>query len=485
MSAADAPDWAREMMMTARASAKRWRQVPLAERGDLLADLRRHIVRSRCDIIAQICAETNKSRAEALISDILPTLEILHYTERNFAHILSPDHRTTPLLYRDCQSRVEYRPRGVVLVISPWNNPFQLSVVPVISALAAGNAVVLKPSERTPKTGALAGQLCHEAGIPGDLLQVASGGGEAGERLVASGPDMIFFTGGVKNGRSVLQAAAENFIPVILELGGKDPMIVFSDVNLPRALNALTYGAFAHSGQHCISTKRLYVQATIYESFLQQLKSKIRDVPEANHGCGVADENVLAKARSQVQEALEAGARLILPGDPAKAATEPTLLADVDHTMRIMKEETFAPVVAAQSFRDKEEALRLANDCPFGLNASVWSEDLEMCETLIERLETGNVFVNNVFTNVGNPHLPFGGVKNSGLGRYHGPEGLRSFCRTHSVMISDNRKQKEPNWFPHTQERMSDIEELIELRHGERGLLQRLSGWIKLLWRMR
>jgi delta 1-pyrroline-5-carboxylate dehydrogenase len=148
-----------------------------------------------------------------------------------------------------------------------------------------------------------------------------------------------------------------------------------------------------------------------------------------------------------------------------------------------MREETFAPVLAAQSFDTEGEALRLANDSPFGLNASVWSEDPARCERFVGRLETGNVFVNNVFTNIGNPHLPFGGVKNSGLGRYHGPEGLRSFCQTTSVMISRNQRDDEPNWFPHTEGRIENIEDLIELRHGERTILQKISGWLKLLWR--
>lgn len=485
MNTTDESNPALELMRAARNAARDRREVPVEDRARRLGRLRTLIVQSRKDIVAQLCEETGKTSAEALISDVLPTLEILHHLEDHAAEFLRPHRRPTPLIYRPATSRVQYRPRGVVLVIAPWNNPFQLSLVPAASALAAGNAVILKPSERTPQTGRMVGDLCRRAGIENHALQVACGGGDLAEALVEAGPDMIFFTGGTRNGRAVLRAAAGQLIPVTLELGGKDPMIVFADANLTRAARAAAYGAFAHAGQHCVSIKRLYVHNEIYEQFLRQLTATIRDLPEDDLRAPVVDESAGKQATEQVREAIEAGARLLLPDDPSRAATRPTLLADASHAMRIMREETFAPVLAAQSFKSEQEALRLANDSSFGLNASLWSEDSALCERVVDRMETGNVFVNNVFTNVGNPHLPFGGVKDSGLGRYHGPEGLRSFCHTTSVMISRNQKDDEPNWFPHTKDRIENVKELIELRHGDRSILRKITGWLKLLWRMR
>jgi len=471
-------------MDTARAASRTWRGVAAHERAARIGSLLREVFRRRNEIVRCVCSEAGKTAAEALLSDILPTLEMLRYLEHNAARLLRPRRVSTPLIYSSSASHVEYRPRGVVLVIAPWNNPFQLSVVPIAFALAAGNAVVLKPSERTPATGALTGELCQAAGLPNHEVQVARGGPEVAQALIAERPDLVFFTGGAEGGRGVLAAAAGQPTPVILELGGKDPMIVFADADRERAARAAVYGAFAHAGQHCVSIKRLLVEHTLYDAFLERVAEQTRALAATGDWGRVVDERAKAGAVEQVREALAAGARLVVPNDVTTAAAEPTLVADCTPTMRLMQEETFAPVLAAMSFLTEDEAVRRANDSPFGLNASVWSGDSERSARVVGRLDTGNVYVNNVLINTGNPHLPFGGVKASGFGRYHGPEGLRAFCVATSVMVDRSRRRTEANWFPHDDAKLETVDELIGLRYGNFGWLRRLRGWLRLLRRL-
>ncbi|MBS3763821.1 MAG: aldehyde dehydrogenase family protein [Planctomycetes bacterium] len=472
---------AREVFARGRASAVNWQKLPTRARVERIGRLRREIVARREEIAEVTSAETGKTHQESMISSLLPTLEMLLYLENEAPDIMSRSKVSTPMIYRNNSSFILYKPRGVVLVIAPWNNPFQLCLIPVAMALASGNTVVLKPSEETPETGELVGELCGAADLP---VEVVNGGPELGKQLVEEEPDMILFTGGVEAGRKVMAAAASRLIPVILELGGNDPMLVFEDARLERAARGAAYGAFAHAGQHCISVKRLLVQTTVYDEFLDLLSREMRSIIEDDNWGRVRAGRAQDQAKSQVRDALSNGARLILPEDREGVAEIPTLVADADPAMDLMRKETFAPVLATTEFKDVDEAVRNANDSPYGLNASVWSQDRALCERVIGRLETGNVYVNNVLTNVGNPYLPFGGVKQSGLGRYHGKTGLHSFCDVVSVMMSRNRAGSELNWFPHDDATNDMVNELLELRYGDLSWMKRLFRGLKLLPRL-
>jgi acyl-CoA reductase-like NAD-dependent aldehyde dehydrogenase len=473
-----------EAMRRANAAFAKWAAVPPERRAEHFGELRRRVLQQREAIARTVCSEAAKTEAEAMLSDLLPTLEMLRYLERHAARVLRPRKAPTPLLFGPGSSRVEYRPRGVVLIIGPWNNPFQLAMVPAAFALAAGNAVVLKPSERSPETGRRVGALCREAGFADGLVEVVPGGPEVAQALIEERPAMVFFTGGVRGGQAVGNAAARLGIPAVLELGGKDPMLVFADADPDRAAQAAVYGAFAHAGQHCVSVKRLFVEDGIYEPFLEQVAERARRLAATGEWGRVADERAAQLACEQVGEALDAGARLLLPQDRGQAGHQPTLLAEAAPTMRVMQEETFAPVLAACRFEGEAEAVRLANASPFGLNASVWTRDPARAERVVGGLETGNVAVNGVLINIGNPHLPFGGVKASGMGRYHGPEGLRSFCRETAVTLGRSRRRTEPNWFPHDAARMDTVERMMELRYGDLGWFRRIGGWLRLLRRL-
>jgi acyl-CoA reductase-like NAD-dependent aldehyde dehydrogenase len=453
-------------------------------RAGALGNLRRAIVRERDEIAGEICADTGKTACEALLSDLLPTLEMLRYLEKNAPRILGPRRESTPFPFQPGRSRVEYRPRGVVLVIAPWNNPFQLSVVPVVSALVAGNAVILKPSERTPRTAGMIERLFADTLTAGKAMQIVRGGPSQAKALTEARPDMVFFTGGVGNGHAVLKTCARQMIPAILELGGKDPMIVLDDADLERAARAAVYGAFAHAGQHCVSVKRLYVQSGLHDALLDRIVERTWARITAGDWGRVEDGPPAEAARSQVAAALEDGARLLVPERREEAVRQPTVLADADNSMRIMREETFAPVLGAMRFENLEEAVRLANDSEFGLNASIWSSDRGRAEALARQLEVGNCYVNGVLTNIGNPHLPFGGMKSSGLGRYHGEEGVLAFCEPLSLMVSRSRRSAEPYWFPHDEERTETVGRLIELRYGGGSWIKRALGWLKLGMRL-
>ncbi|MBN1141837.1 MAG: aldehyde dehydrogenase family protein, partial [Deltaproteobacteria bacterium] len=255
-----------DVMQRAREASSEWAERSLGDRVARLAALRHLIVARREEILDAVGRDAGKVRTEALVTDLLPTLEILRYNESQAPRILSPERRSGSLLFAGSRAEVRHHPHGAVLVVAPWNNPFQLSLLPAATALLAGNAVILKPSERTPRVAALLRKLFAEAGFPPPLLELAEGGPETAAELVSAGPDLIFFTGGATGGKAVYRLAAERMIPVIMELGGKDAMVVFADADLKRAARAALYGAFAHDGRHCVSVKRLLVEKPAYEA---------------------------------------------------------------------------------------------------------------------------------------------------------------------------------------------------------------------------
>lgn len=469
-----------KIMATARTAFEKSAAAPPKERIFFISRLIQAIVERRREIASVISSDTGKTVAEAVLTDLIPTLEMLRYLEANTERVLRDRQVGTPLIFWRSRSFVQYRPKGIVLVIAPWNNPFQLSMIPAMTALAAGNAVILKPSEKTPKTAALIRDLFNQSGIEAGVMQVAEGGAETASRLIDAAPDMIFFTGSSRSGAEIMRRAAAKMIPVLLELGGKDAMLIFEDANLDRAAGAALYGAFAHAGQHCVSTKRIFIQKNIYSRFIERFIEKTRALAETNEWGRAADERAIQAAKAQIEDAVKRGASLLFPEVIEKAGQTPTIVANCAPDMAIMREETFAPVVGVMSLETEEEGIRLVNDSIYGLNASLWTEDERRAERVVRRIQTGNIFVNHVLVNIGNPHLPFGGVKMSGLGRYHGEEGLKAFCSETSVMICGNKGRDEPPWFPHDAAKEDMIDALAHLRYGKIGLWKSIFKWFNL-----
>lgn len=446
-----------DMMEKGKKAFQKWSQTTFSERNDYLKTLKAIMVDKMEEIAKAISLDTGKVLTEALTADIMPTIDAIDHLIKHAEKTLSRRKEKTPLLLIGKKSFVEYMPRGVVLVISPWNYPLQLSMVPMLSAVVAGNSVILKPSEVTPYVGKWIEDLFNEAGFPEGVVQVAHGGKEIGAALTNAKPDYIFFTGSVRTGKIIQEIAARDLIPTTLELGGKDPMIVFKDANLKRAAKGAVWGAFTNSGQVCMSAERLYVERSVYDEFLQLLKEEVR---ELKHG---TDENADVGSMtfpaqkdivcSHLEDALTHGANILTGSTPDKwndgMFLPPTIITNVNHHMKIIQEETFGPVLPVIPFDTEEEAILLANDTEFGLNASVWSLNLEKARRVASKLVSGAVVINDVLVSVANHHLPFGGAKTSGLGRYHGEGGLRIFCHEKAIVEDSGKRVNEIQWYPY------------------------------------
>lgn len=464
-----------QKMTLAREAGSSWKAVPLKERLAYMRRLRIILVDRAEELAENIAQDTGKVKLEALMSDLFPTVGLIRYYEKKAASILKSKRVPTPLALFGRRSRIEYRPMGVVAVISPWNYPFQLSLAPVISALIAGNTILLKPSEISPFTGKVIEELLDSIALPKGVAQVVHGGKETGSHLVAAGPDKIFFTGSAATGKKIMAAAAEQLIPVELELGGKDPMVVFADADLERAANGALWGAFTNVGQTCMAVERVYVEASVVDDFVQKVKEKteqLRVGQEKVSDLGsMTSPQQVEIVEAHLKDAVAKGARVLCGGKRQNRETlhfEPTVLVDVDHSMKIMREETFGPVLPIMPFASEEEAVQLANETPYGLNASVWSRDLKKAEKVAAGIDSGNVCLNDVMIGIANPHLPYGGNKESGMGRYHGPEGLLTFSHPTSVLSHRGKKKRELNWFPYSRDQYDAVDTVVRLLYGSK-----------------
>jgi succinate-semialdehyde dehydrogenase/glutarate-semialdehyde dehydrogenase len=343
-------------------------------------------------------------------------------------------------------------------VVSPWNYPLILTAAPVVEALMAGNAVILKPSEFTPLTGQCMVELFHDGGIPEDILQVVQGFGDLGAAIVDSPKtDMICFTGSVEIGRKIAVACAEKLKPVVLELGGKDPMIILEDANLERAANAAVWGGFSNCGQTCISAERIYVVENIADQFIERVKQKT-ELLSAGPDKITNDIGALVNARQQekvlahIKEAVASGAGVISGGDDLSSMggyfIKPTVLEVFNDNSDIMSKETFGPEISIMRVKDENEAIEKANNTGYGLSASVFTKKKKRGQRIARQIRAGSVCVNDIMTNYISADLPFGGVGISGIGRVHGPEGLKSFSQTQAVLVDRFGFKKEPWWYP-------------------------------------
>jgi acyl-CoA reductase-like NAD-dependent aldehyde dehydrogenase len=435
-----------EAVARARAAQPAWGALPFAKRGVALRRLARAL-RDDPGFLDTLIGESGKPSYEAEAIELFYTLELTrYYTGRSGRRALRDDLRH-PLIFTNKRARVIHHPRGVVGVIGPWNWPLLNNYGDCVAPLAAGNAVILKPSEHTPLTSLRVLELWRKLGLPADVFQVVPGRGAAGEALVERA-DMIFFTGSQSVGRRAARAG-ERLVPIVAELGGKSAMIVLADADLPRAAHAAVWSSFAHSGQVCVRTERVLVEASVADRFValcademarlrqgpQPLPSRGRD-GEVDVGA-ITFAPQLERAKAHVADAVAKGARVVTGGEARGGEGRffaPTLLADATPGMAVMREETFAPVMPVMRVSGPEEALRIANESTLGLTGSVWSRDRARARDLARRLEVGSTLINDVLVNYFCVEAPLGGVKASGLGFRHGPEGLRQFCRVETVL---------------------------------------------------
>lgn len=425
----------RQAVDRAHAAQPAWAKLSFRERGRVILKAREIMLDARDEVALLVSRETGKPIAEALSMEIVPTLDTMHYFANATEDLLRPqriDIGQYGLMGRS--SRLVFKPLGVIGIISPWNFPLATPADEIVMALMAGNAVVLKPSELTPLIALKIGEIFDRAGLPAGLLEIVTGDGSTGAALIDARVAKIMFTGSVATGKRVAEAAAQYLTPVVLELGGKDPMIVLEDADIQNAARGAVWGAFANSGQACASVERCYVQESVAAKFTEFVVTETRALKQGLGTEKSVDVGAMTNERQRsiveehVSDAVQRGATVHTGGrrgsKPEGFFYEPTVLTSVDHSMLIMRDETFGPVLPIMTFRTDDEAIDLANDSMFGLTASIWTRNIARGRRLAERIEAGTVMVNEVVYTHGIAQTPWGGVKDSGYGRTHGRLGL-------------------------------------------------------------
>ncbi|HEU4975752.1 MAG TPA: aldehyde dehydrogenase family protein [Baekduia sp.] len=455
------PDELAAMARHAREVQPAWEALGFEGRGRVLKRMQKWLIDHQEEVIAIIRSETGKTYEDALIAEISYGAAAFGFWADHAAEYLADEKvKSSAVLVKGKKLVLRYRPLGLVGVIGPWNYPLTNSFGDSIPALAAGNSVILKPSEITPLTSLKLAEGLRECGIPEGVFQVATGTGATGAALVDL-VDMIMFTGSTATGKKVMAKAAETLTPVSLELGGKDPMVVLRDADLDRAANtALYYGMF-NGGQTCISVERVYVEEPVYDAFVAKVTEKARALRQGfDAGPGTNDVGSMTFppqveiVERHVEDAKAKGARVLVGGSRGSHGGgywyEPTVLVDVDHTMECMTEETFGPTLPIMKVRDEEEAIRLANDSPYGLGASVFGKDTKHAEAVARRIEAGAVCVNDALVNYSALELPMGGAKASGLGSRHGAGGIRKYCQQQAILVTRLAGKKDPHMYPYS-----------------------------------
>jgi acyl-CoA reductase-like NAD-dependent aldehyde dehydrogenase len=442
-----------------RAAQPAWEALGFAGRARWLERWRDWMLDNDERLTRMLQEEGGKSQADS--GELPIAYDVINYYVKHGAEWLAPEKRKPHSAAMAMKSlSVRYQPHQLVGLITPWNGPIGNPMLDLPQALLAGCAVLSKPSEFTP----LSFQECirgwrEDIGAP-PVLGIAQGAGETGAAVVDA-VDMVHFTGSARTGRKIAARCGERLIPCSLELGGKDPMIVLSDADLERAANAAVWGGFYNSGQICISVERVYVEAPVYDDFVDRVTEKAREIRQGVDAVGqpvtfdtgaMANEAQMEIVKRHVDDAIAKGGRALTGGKPKEGDGlffEPTVLVDVDHSMACMREETFGPTLPIMKVRDAEQAIELANDSDYGLSASLFTKNRERAEEIALRIESGAVNVNNVMMNVFNIALPMGGWGDSGVGvRLGGAEGIRKYTKRKAIVRERVAPKSEMHWYP-------------------------------------
>lgn len=478
------PDEVKQAVTRARRAQEAWGALPVAERAARVLRFRDAIVDRADEVIDLLSRECGKPKHEALLHEVMVVADIATYFAKNADRILAPRQLDLHLM-KHRKSYVHFMPRGVVGVISPWNYPFQLPLRDVMTALIAGNAAVLKPSEVTPLVALKAKEIWDGAGLPEDVFQVVTGYGPTGAALIDAGIQFLVFTGGVSTGKRVAAACGERLIPCVMELGGKAPLLACSDAEIERTARAITFGGFSNCGQVCISVERVYAHRDVHDKLLERVVELTRELRQGDPAKDFVDVGAMIFApqieivEKHIADAVEKGAVVRTGGKRAPGRGqffEPTVLANCDHTMSVMREEIFGPIVPFMKVSSEEEAVRLANESHLGLNAYVFSADREHGKRLAERVEAGSVLVNDVLSNGGTVEAPFGGIKQSGFGRAMGDDALREMCDARHISVDRvGMGDKDPLWFPFTEKSYGWFKKGMRVLFGGGGVLKKIS----------
>ena len=470
----------------ARSAQPKWAERGLRRRIEVLRQFQKELVQEKTRVARLITQEAGKPCVEALLTEVMVVLDACRFLiENSFSLLRDQPVAHGNLVTKAKKGMIVREPFGVMGIISPWNYPFATPATEALAALVAGNAVILKPSEFTPLCALELERLLHRAGVPQEIFKVIVGDGSTGGALLSSAIDKLIFTGSVTTGKRVASAAAERLLPVVLELGGKDPMLVLEDADIDVASSGAVWGAFVNAGQACLSVERCYVHRDLYQQFVQACADKTSKLrigkgmdPTTDVG-PLIHERQLRIVETHVEDARARGARVITGGkrlrDLGPNFYAPTVLADVTHEMQIMHEETFGPVLPIMAFDTQAQAVQLANDSEFGLAASVWTRDRARGEKLARMIAAGTVMVNDVVSCFGISEAPHGGVKASGIGRTHGSFGLEEMVRVKYLDSDRMPWMKKTWWYGYGDQFSRQMDGFVDFLFSRR-ILDRLRG---------
>lgn len=457
----------------AKEAQKNWEALGFEGRKTYFNRLSAYLIDNYEDIARFISRENGKPYLEAIIAEVYPVIDVINYFSKRAKHLLKQEKiplRLFSLMGK--KSYIMYKPVGVIGIISPWNYPFAIPFSEIIMALVAGNTVVLKPSELTPLVGQRIKEIMEIAGFPDAVFSVVQGDGRIGADLVKAGVSKIVFTGSVATGKKIMANAADTLTPVVLELGGKDPMLVLKDADLEMAAKGAVWAGFMNSGQTCASVERIYVDNSIKDKFVElvvKYTNKLRQsdalYDETTDVGAIINERQLSIIQTHVKDAVMKGAKVVAGGerivDKHGYFYKPTVLIDVDHTMKVMTEETFGPILPIMGFTAEDEAIKLANDSRYALTASVWSMDIKRAISIAKKLIAGTITINEHAMTYGIPETPWGGSKETGFGRTHSKLGLLEFVEPVHLHIDRAWIKNKPWWYPYDKKTLSFIRHIM------------------------
>src|SRR5436305_443688 len=472
---AHTPEQLAEMVARARKAQPAWQALGFEERGKVLRRAQKWLLDNVERLSDTLMSESGKTREDVLLELAIPVTGFGFWAKQAPNYLADEKVRTSSPFLLGRKVIVRYEPVGVAGIIGPWNYPLANNIGDVIPALAAGNSVLLKPSSVTPLTSLLMEECLRECGCPQDVFQVVVGRGSIGGDLIDL-VDTVMFTGSTEVGRTVMERAAKTLTPVALELGGKDPLLVLADADVERAANAAVFWSMQNAGQTCISVERVYVEEPIHDEFVTRVAEKARELRQGVPGeFGSIDVGSFINppqaeiVKAHVEDAVKKGAQVLAGGhgvDAPGSFFEPTVIAGADHSMAAMTEETFGPTLPIMKVRDEDEAVRLANDSPYGLQASVFTKDMNRADRVARQLQAGAVVVNDCVANYSAFEAPMGGWKSSGIGVRHGPQGIRKYTHPQTIVFTRFALKKDIYMFPYSKLRSDLLLRFLKLLYG-------------------
>jgi len=481
-----APQSVPALLAKCRAAQARWAKLPIEKRCAQLKALRAKILEVREELTDSVVRESGKPRTEAKFADVFVSLDSADYFAKNAAKMLAPERVPHHSLAAKAKTgKLIYEPLGVVAIISSWNYPLAIPMSQIIAAVVAGNGVMSKASDFTPECGEWIGRLFREAGFPPDLVTILQGGGDVGQALIEAHPDKVFFTGSVFTGRHVAEACAPLLIPSVLELGGKDAMLVLADADLEMASSAAVWGSYSNCGQVCLSVERLFVEEAVSEAFIAKCVEKTKKLrlgpgsdPTTEIGPMIRPRHV-QRMSELLADAVQQGARVVCGGKPRPDLGpnffEPTVIVGVESSMKLFQDETFGPIMAIQVVKDGEQALRRANDSEFALSASIWTSDLEGGQRIARELRVGVAMVNDLISGFAIAEAPHGGCGLSGWGRTHGKAGFQEMVHVKYIDVDHLPWIEKPWWYRYGADVERAADAFLEFSFAD-GVLRRLRN---------